>query len=106
MRISVKGNNIKLYGTIWDGDGEYIANELEKVDGNYDTFNIHLHTKGGSVFDGDLIHNAITSMKSNVNIYIDGLAASMGSIIMLAGNKIYAAKSAYIMTHAPRGYAF
>ncbi len=106
MRISIKDNKIKLYGIIWDGDGEYISRELESIDGNYSSFDVHLHTKGGSVFDGDLIYNTLITMKSEINIYIDGLAASMGSIIMLAGKKIYASKSAFIMTHAPRGSVY
>ncbi|HRO76116.1 MAG TPA: Clp protease ClpP, partial [Crocinitomicaceae bacterium] len=64
---------------------------------------VHLHTAGGSVFDGNLIYTTLANSKANIQINIDGLAASMGSIIMLAGKKIAMSSNAFIMVHAPSG---
>jgi len=51
----------------------------------YKQLDFHMHTYGGSVIDGNLIYNFLAGFSGNVDIYIDGIAASMGSIIMLAG---------------------
>lgn len=104
MYARIEGSNILLYGSIYRGDGQWVVSDISKtlaVPGTDVT--IHLHTDGGSVFDGNLIFNAIATAKANVNIVIDGLAASMGSIIMLAGKKISMAENGYIMIHAPSG---
>ena len=61
----------------------------------------HLHTYGGSVFDGNLIYNFLSSFKGEVDIYIDGIAASMGSIIMLAGTRIHIVENGFVMIHRP-----
>lgn len=105
MFLQAEGNEVKLYGTIWSGDGQYIVNELAPIlKKNTDT-TVRLHTPGGSVFDGNLIFNSLAQSKSNIHIIIDGLAASMGSILMLAGNKVSIAENAFIMIHAPSGGA-
>lgn len=107
MYAQIEGNEIKLYGTIWNGDGQYVVNQMSKLLAKpKENVAIRLHTDGGSVFDGNLISNAIGSAKANVTIYIDGLAASMGSIIMVsAKNKPKAASNAYSMIHPPSGRA-
>jgi len=72
----------------------------------YKQLDFHMHTYGGSVIDGNLIYNFLAGFSGNVDIYIDGIAASMGSIIMLAGkNKPQIAENGFIMIHCPSGYA-
>lgn len=106
MYAQIEGNEIKLYGSIWEGDGTYVVSQISKTLAKAKTdVDIHLHTSGGSVFDGNLIFNAIANAKANVTVYIDGLAASMGAIIMLAAKTIKMAENAYIMIHAPSGLA-
>lgn len=103
MFVQADGNEVKLYGTIWSGDGQYIVSELAPILKNNADATIHLHTPGGSVFDGNLIFNFIAQSKANIHIVIDGLAASMGSILMLAGKKVSIAENAFVMIHAPSG---
>lgn len=105
MYAQIEGNNVMLYGTIWEGDGKYIVSQISKLLSKAKTdVDIHLHTNGGSVFDGNLIYNAIAKAKANITITIDGLAASMGSIIMLSAHNLKIAENAFIMVHAPSGY--
>jgi ATP-dependent Clp protease, protease subunit len=104
MWADVTDNQVKLYGTIYSGDGPYIDWSLEQVYKNYSDVDVLLHTPGGSVFDGNLIYNAIMRSSSKNTMHIVGLAASMGSIIMLSGVKIIMAENAFIMVHAPSGY--
>lgn len=69
----------------------------------YTKLDFRMHTLGGGVIDGNLIFNFIAGFKGEVDVYIDGLAASMGSIIMLAGTRIHIAENGFVMIHAPSG---
>ena len=71
----------------------------------YTKLDFHIHTYGGSVFEGNLIYNFIAGFKGEVDIYIDGVAASMGSVIMMAGVRIHIVENGFIMLHAPQGGA-
>lgn len=104
MYAEIDGNNVKLYGTIWQGDGPYIVSSLKKLLASKGDVIINVHSPGGSVIDGNLIFNAIKASKANITIEIDGLAASMMSIIMLAADTVRMASNAFVMIHAPSGY--
>ena len=106
MIAEVNGNELKLYGLIWGGDGAYISRDIESfLKSQSGDVTVRLHTPGGSVIDGNLIFNTLSKANQNVHVIIDGLAASMGTIIMLAGNRLSIAENAYIMIHAPSGSA-
>lgn len=62
---------------------------------------VHLNTPGGYVFDGVAIYNALRNHSAKIETYIEGLAASIGSIIAMAGDKIYIAENAFLMIHDP-----
>jgi ATP-dependent Clp protease protease subunit len=57
-------------------------------------------------FDGIAIYNRLKQFKGDVTVYIDGLAASIASIIALAGDKIYIGEGALYMVHLPWTFAF
>ena len=65
--------------------------------------NLHINSPGGSVFEGTAIYNAIQRHPANVTAYIDGLAASIASVVALAANKVVMARNALFMIHDPRG---
>jgi ATP-dependent Clp protease, protease subunit len=102
MIISTNKNTLKAYGTIWPSDGVYFVSSLQQLELSYDEITVRLHTVGGSVFDGNLIYNALNASKSNITIIIDGIAASMGSIIMLSRQQVKIVENGYVMIHAPR----
>jgi ATP-dependent Clp protease protease subunit len=60
-----------------------------------------LNSPGGSVFDGITIYNLIAAEREKVEIEVLGLAASVASIIAMAGNRLTIAKGAYLMIHNP-----
>ena len=66
---------------------------------------IRINSIGGSVPDGIAIYNAIKRHKANTTTVIDGLAASISSLIALAGDKVEMAENATMMIHAPWTYA-
>jgi len=102
MRVGI----VKLYGNIdqWgDNSASCFSERFEKAAAENDEIHIHLHTYGGSVFEGNLIYNTIKNCKKPVDVYVDGVSASMGSVVMLAARKVFMAENAFIMIHAPSG---
>ena len=71
-----------LYGEVNDEGGEGkissrdIVNELLYLDGSYRNLNIRINSVGGDVYPGIAIFNAIRQCRSNVTIYIEGIASS------------------------------
>ena len=67
--------------------------------------NLSIHSPGGEVFDGWAIYNALKARTAPVNVKIEGLAASMASVIAMAGSTISMPRNAYLMIHNPMGVA-
>jgi len=65
---------------------------------------VHIHSPGGSVFEGVAIVAALKDY--NTVAVIDGLAASMASVIALACDEVEIADGAQIMVHNPWTFAF
>ena len=63
---------------------------------------LRINSVGGDVFEGIAIYNALKKHNGIVNVTIEGLSASMASIIMLAGNEITASANSLIMIHNPQ----
>ena len=60
---------------------------------------IMLNTPGGSVYDGLALYDYLMTCPAPTVIIGTGLVASMGVILLLAGDKRYLTKSARLMTH-------
>lgn len=67
--------------------------------------NLHINSPGGSVFDGVAIYNALKNHPATVTTFVDGLAASIASVIALAGDKVVMAENSLYMIHNPWGFA-
>ena len=66
------------------------------------TLNVYINSPGGSVFEGISIKNMLERQKLKgcfINVVIDGLAASIASIIAMAGDKITMPENALLMIH-------
>lgn len=101
-----------LYGEVSDEGGEGkiasrdIVNELMYLDGNYENLNIRINSIGGDVYPGIAIFNAIRQCRSNVTIYIDGIAASIAGVIALCGRRVEMSRYARMMLHNVSGGCF
>ena len=112
IQIKNKGNKsaeVLIYDTIgagWMGgiSAKDFAKELKSL-GTLDTINVRINSEGGSVFDGIAIYNTLLSNKASVTVHIDGLAASIASIIAMAGDTIKMANNALFMIHDPWTFA-
>ncbi len=102
-----KTGELTLYGEVasvtWWGD-EITPKEF-KADldglGDIDTLNIYINSPGGDVFAGQAIHSMLKRHKAHKNVYIDGLAASIASVVAMAGDTIFMPKNAMMMIHNP-----
>lgn len=65
---------------------------------------VHINSPGGEVFDGIAIYNMLVARK-DVTVYIDGIAASIASVIAMAGNPVLIARNAQMMVHDAFGMA-
>lgn len=65
------------------------------------TINVHINSPGGNVAGGIAIYNAIKAHPARVVTRIDAEAASIASIIALAGDHVVASGNAWLMVHDP-----
>ena len=105
--LDEKTGELTLYGEIsnetWWGDEvtpKEFKSDLDNL-GEIDTLNIYINSPGGDVFAGQTIYSILKRHKAHKNIYIDGLAASIASVIAMAGNTIFMPKNAMMMIHNP-----
>jgi ATP-dependent protease ClpP protease subunit len=67
--------------------------------------NLHLNSPGGDVFDGIAIHNTLKQHPAEITVWVDALAASIASVIAMAGDKIIMARHSSMMIHEAHGMA-
>ena len=62
---------------------------------------IHINSPGGSVWDGLAMYDAINQLRKRIQVhtYVDGMAASMAGVLMLASDRIHVAENARFMMH-------
>lgn len=98
--------DIYLYNEIgenWWGEStsaKDFKKELDEI-GDVQTLNIFINSPGGSVFDGMAIYNQLKRHNAYKNVHVDGIAASIASVIALAGDKLVIPRNAYFMIHQP-----
>jgi len=66
---------------------------------------LHVNCVGGEVFDGMAIYNTLKKYKGKVVAYVEGIAASMGSVIPLAADEIIMSENSLYMIHNAWGGA-
>lgn len=95
-----------LYGEIGGKDGvspEQIVSEMAWLAGEYPMIDVHINSMGGEVFAGIAIFNALKDSPSIVNIYVDGLAASIAGVIALCGKPLHMSRFSRMMLHSVSG---
>ncbi len=96
---------IAISGVIgWDVTAKDIRSELDKAKG--EDIEVQVSSPGGLVTDGLEIFNLIKNYEGNKSSRLMGLAASMASYIVLAGDKVIAEDNAIYMIHNAMGIAW
>lgn len=92
----------KLYGSRAVAAQMCIGEIVCKADDAIDGIEIEINTPGGSVFEGQRIFNALREMSARgveITATVNGLAASMGSVILMAGDKRRMTAGSRVMIH-------
>lgn len=104
--------SVFIYGDItedgnwWSEDAKKVitpSNFKEQLDifENTPVLNIFINSKGGDVFAGQAIYSMLKRLSAKKIVYIDGLAASIASVIAMAGDVIKMPVNAMMMIHEP-----
>jgi len=102
-----KEADIVLYGSIgesfWDDSisAKEFHQALKELPSTVETLNVRINSPGGDVFDGITIYNRLKQHKAKKVVYIDGMAASIASIIAMAGDEVIIGEGAQVMIHKP-----
>ena len=99
---------LRLYGFVGsavagEGDGfsaSSVAAELDKREGAK-SLDVYLSSGGGNVAEGLAIYSQIQRFRADVTVHVDGVAASIASVIALAGKRLVMPPSAMLMIHRP-----
>lgn len=111
--LSIRNKNansadIYFYGDIvsdswgkWTDEDMCPQDIIEMLKGCEDVseLNIYINSGGGNVWAGIAIHNILKRHKAKKIVHIDGLAASIASVIALAGDEIIMPANSFMMIH-------
>lgn len=98
---------IFLYGIVGDGEaGLDAATLVPLIDSATDDITVRINSAGGLIFDGIAILTALQASPQRVICQIDGVAASMASVIAMVGDEVLIAENAMIMIHNPMDGTF
>lgn len=108
QRMSNDTAEIMIYGDISDYWGAVSSSEFKReLDrlGNVNNLSIRINSNGGSVTSGWAIYNVLKQHRAFKTVYVDGIAASMGAFVAMAGDKILMSNAGLLMIHKPLGIA-
>lgn len=107
MNKTKNSAELVLYGPIsessWWGDEitpKQFADDLAAL-GEVSEINVRINSGGGDVFAGQAIHSMLKRHNAKVTVYVDGLAASIASVIAMAGDRVIMPHGAMMMIHNP-----
>lgn len=93
--------NGQISDETWFGDEVtpgLFRDELQSCEGD---ITVWINSPGGDVFAAAQIYNMLMEYPGNVDVRIDGIAASAASVIAMAGNKVSMSPVAMMMIHNP-----
>ena len=92
-------------GADYFGDGitaKSVADALAEFTPKAD-LDIYINSPGGSVFDGIAIYNQLARWGGKKTVHIDGIAASIASVIAMVGDEVKIADNGLMMIHSAWG---
>jgi len=102
---------VLIYGPIgedWYGNGvtaKQFRDDL-KAAGDVSEIVVHVNSPGGEVFDGIAIYNELRAHKARKIVQVDGYAASIATVIAMAGDEIVLGTGTAMMIHGPSTFAW
>jgi ATP-dependent Clp endopeptidase proteolytic subunit ClpP len=104
FRAQSKGAEIVIYDEIgaFGIPAKAFLDDLKAL-GPIAELTVRINSPGGSVFDGVAIYNALKRHDAAITVWIDGIAASIASMIAMAGDEVVMPENAMLMVHDPSG---
>jgi len=92
-----------LYDEIgyWGTRASDVVAQLSELD--VSAIDVHINSLGGEVFDGLAIYECLRVHPASITTYVDSIAASIASVIAMAGNRVVMGRSAQMMIHNASG---
>lgn len=97
--------HIFIYGAIGTGPGEVSLKSVKaqiEQDKAASDYTVHIFSPGGDVFEGYGIYNALKNSGKEITTQIEGLCASISTLIAFAGSKIIMNRTSEFMIHNPK----
>lgn len=115
IRNAEEGAELYIYGDIvssewqaWNSEDTYpqgIADFMNQID-NAEPLTLYINSGGGDVFAGIAIHSILSRHTGHKKGIVDGLAASIASVILMSCDEIVMSSGAQIMIHKPSSWAY
>ena len=86
-------NDIGTFGIT----AQNFIDEIKEYDNQ--ELNIHINSLGGEVFEGMAIYSVIQRRKAKTTVYIEGIAASIASVVALAADEVVMSENSLLMIH-------
>jgi ATP-dependent Clp protease, protease subunit len=86
-------------------DEKSFAEALAKL-GDVKTINLRINSPGGSAFSGVAIYNQLKRHPARIEVDVDGLAASIASVIAMAGDEVRMGEGAQMMIHDASSFSW
>jgi ATP-dependent Clp protease, protease subunit len=104
FRAQAQGAEIIIYDEIgaFGIPAKAFLSELKAL-GPVAELTVRINSPGGSVFDGVAIYNALKRHDAAITVWIDGIAASIASMIAMAGDEVVMPENAMLVLHDPSG---
>jgi ATP-dependent protease ClpP protease subunit len=104
FRAQAKGAEIMIYDEIGalGIPAKAFLDELKAL-GPVAELTVRINSPGGSVFDGVAIYNALKRHDAAITVWVDGIAASIASMIAMAGDEVVMPENAMLVLHDPSG---
>lgn len=103
LRNEAGSARLYIYGdieaTVFWGDEITPATLKDELDACEGPLDVYINSGGGDVFAGQAIYNMIKHYAGQVTVHIDGLAASIATVIAMAGDRIVMPENALMMIH-------
>ncbi|EAD1944916.1 TPA_asm: Clp protease ClpP [Listeria monocytogenes] len=105
---------IDIYGDIVADGYQWYESDITSFDfkkdldalGDVSKIYVNINSNGGFVYEGQAIYNQLVRHPAQIHVRIDGMAASIASVIAMAGDIIEMPANAQMMIHEPAGGAF
>ncbi|MGH6896011.1 MAG: head maturation protease, ClpP-related [Geminicoccaceae bacterium] len=104
FRAQARGAEIVIYDEIgaFGIPAKAFLDELKAL-GPVAELTVRINSPGGSVFDGVAIYNALKRHDAAITVWVDGIAASIASMVAMAGDEVVMPENAMLVLHDPSG---